>query len=209
MTTEVASKESCRSKTQELRELLYREIQRLERDENLLEESLVHLENAVGQGPHLGRYWGLTSNERAEKVFKDREELQRIKDKLRFLRPARELNIDVDLMERAIPGLLIEVRDYSPYGFPMIIGEMQTPLPHFTRFVMAFEPMELHIFTTAKYMSPDFRFLSLHRIEAREASYGHPYGYIRWYFPNQIVILGSPRYNLKEGSKVTLSIVPF
>lgn len=91
------------SKTQELRDWLANEIRTAESDILVLDTALHNKTKGVTSV----RYDELTSDECEKKMREDRQKLKGLKQRLEFLKSARDLDVDVDEIEKA--GLEVKV----------------------------------------------------------------------------------------------------
>jgi len=89
------------SKTQELRDWLDVEIERVGDDIGILENGISRARD-FPKRELSGRYETLTSDERKSKLSEDQEKLEQLKKRLELLRSARELDVDVDAMETSL-----------------------------------------------------------------------------------------------------------
>lgn len=215
----VVAEEKKTSKTQELRDWLDEEIGRVKIDLDTLGLALSgpprgrFLLDESHAGGFVGRYANLTSDEREVKIAEDRKKLEKLQKRLELLRSARELDIDIDAMERAIPGLLITVRNYSRYGFPLIEGEMQASCLFLKGFTMPLGPLELRVNVAERpIFAFDFRFVNIQTIESRDFSFepssGYTFGYICWHFLFQDVEIKARSAPGSKDTEVKLSITP-
>lgn len=123
--TQVAEKEN-RSKTQELRDWLDREIRRAESDTRVLEPSLLNQEKlgVSCDAASIPRYSHLTSDEREAKMDEDRKKLEQLKRRLELLRSARELDVDIDGIEECF-GTKVDVtyqKGFNEIHFPVLLS---------------------------------------------------------------------------------------
>lgn len=166
--------EQKKSKTQELRDWLDAEIKRADLDCLVLSNSL-----KFPDGPSV-RYKDLISNEREVKIAQDRKTLGELKKRLELLRSARELDVNIDAMESAIPWLKIEVPE--PKIALMIVRGMRDDK---LRFVIHLGTREVHIFRPQRDILR-FRDLLNMVVHGHYALYGSA---ISWYFTGQVVTL--------------------
>jgi hypothetical protein len=203
MVTEV----DAMSRTRALADWFAAEIRRVEGDISILE-------SAFQYGSESTRYCGLLSNELLMKMADDRRKFEQMSERARFLHAASELKIDVDAMERAIPGLLVSVQEGSSFGFPRIIGEMQVPCPYFTGFAMwCCDPLQLDITIVSQPLfGSEFSFENLQSVESsdfsRVPSTGYFSGSIMWHFLSQYVIIRAQSPPGSKDVEIKLRIMP-
>jgi len=195
------------SRTRALADWFEAEIRRLEGD-------ISTLDSAFQYGSESTRYCGLLSDELTVKMAGDHRTFEIRKRRISFLHAASKLNIDVDAMERAIPGLLVTVQEGSSFGFPRIIGEMQVPCPYLTGFaIWCGDPLRLDIAVVSRPMFGfDFSFENLQSVESRAfsvvSSSGYSSGYITWRFLSQHVEIKAQSAPDSKDVEVTLRITP-
>lgn len=101
--------EQKKSKTQELRDWLDGEIESCKNDMNIIGLALCDPKGSYVSaisGVHdnfvwLGRYMCMTSDERDARMKEDRTKLEELQKRLELLRSARELDVDIDGLEKA------------------------------------------------------------------------------------------------------------
>lgn len=180
-----AAETQAPSKTQELRDWLDKEIKKTKSDIKLLSTAIFEQE-CVDKGVRgfSARYSHLTSDEREAKMAEDRKKLEGLKKRLEPLRSARELDVDVDAIERVSGHRKVSFLQFLALGFVVCI-KTSSRYRNDKSLTLYFSKRTLHVYNSEKDREWDLNFEDLQKVDTSCP------GVVEFIFPGQIVILTS------------------
>lgn len=169
------------SKTKELQDWLDREISKIENNISILQSAIKAFETHGFGAAVFGkamRYVDLTYDELEAKVVQDRKKLEEYKRQIELLESAREFNIDVEKMERAM-GVVVEIRKYDA---PALEWKKQYIPERETEFSLSLGSRNFWMSSGCI----SCRLEGIERVEITEASFNRDLAWMYIYFQNGV-----------------------